>query len=130
MRIFCHISEFVDEGYSVLPALLCMTEKVTLWSPPPRQMAAAHERGRSLFSHEHLLEWVRDGHVQILGRKEWLTDPASRVDHPFEFAPWHERFDGEVAKWGLEDLDKADQSQKRVVCACGEWLPLGGTASD
>jgi len=119
---FCHISEFGGEeehssftGATVLPVLLFMSDRLTLWSPSGQQFRNAQMNDESILRPEDLLDLVRTKRIQILGRKEWLMSPLSREKSKWRYAPWDDKFDLPIAEMALEDKDLPTLDQRVVL---------------
>ena len=112
MRIFSHIAEFDFLGYHQLPAMVVFAEKVTLWAPSARQMAAA----RSTVTPDGLLELVQAKKVQVLGRRDWLTREETRLESGWEFARWSEvGYDDKVREIALIEEKAKIEGERRQV---------------
>lgn len=103
MRLFCHISEFEENGWESLPVMLFCSERVTLWSPSASSVNAAYLSGRSIFRAGEILELVREGYIQVMGRRQWLTDPEVRRQSNYPHARWDPTFDTAISDIGLAE---------------------------
>jgi len=62
-----------------------------------------------------LLELVKRGHVQVLGRKPWLLDPKVREQSKFKYAAWYDDYDDEIARIALgEERDRVPDIDRKV----------------
>jgi hypothetical protein len=115
MKLFCHISEFEAAGWENLPVMLFCSDRVTLWSPSASSINAAYAVGRSVIRSEELLELVRAGYVQVIGRRPWLTDPATRAQSNYEYKKWESTFDTHIADLGInEEKERTLESERKV----------------
>lgn len=119
MRNFCHISEFNEQGYHLLPSMLMMSEKLILWAPAPKQLELYNNKGDTFLTTKNLLELVDKNQVSIIGRKEWITDKSFRDKNPFALAKWDDKFDNTIRLWASQDESKPI-SEKRVIIAENE----------
>lgn len=119
MKIFSHISEFNEEGYKLLPSMLLLSNKLTLWSPSSIQMKKYNDEGISYITPNNILELIEKGQIQIIGRKNWIRDKKFRENHPWAFGKWDENFDGKIYDWAYEDENKSIE-EKRVIIADDE----------
>lgn len=110
VKWFCHISEFGGErgstpfvAASVLPVMLFLSDRLTLWSPSGLQFRDAQKNGKSILGPEGLLDLVRKKRIQILGREKWLTSPQARESSDWPYAPWDQDFDLPIAEMALDD---------------------------
>jgi len=122
-RWFCHISEFggekadvTFEGAALLPVMLFLSKHLTLFAPSARQFSEAFTKGESLLAPEDLLELVQRHRIQIVGRRAWLTSPASRMNSNWKHAPWMSEFDDPIAEMALAD-ELLPLWDRRVVLA-------------
>lgn len=123
MLWFCHISEFGGEeenspftGATVLPVMLFLSDRLTLWSPSGHQFRIAQKTGESILRPEDLLDLVRSNRIQILGRKKWLMSPSSRERSKWRYAPWDDDFDLPIAEMADEDKN-LPPLDRRIVLA-------------
>jgi hypothetical protein len=125
MNFFCHISEFQNEptapfsGANLLPVMLFLSNRLSLWSPSGLQFQEAFRSGNSTLAPKDLLDFVGEGRIQIIGRKEWLTNASSRESSTWRFAPWWDEFDIPVLQMGLQDENRL-LTDRRVVFAGDE----------
>jgi hypothetical protein len=130
VRLFCHISEFREvkptpyfTGAAVLPVMLFLSNRLSLWSPSAGQFSEACERGQSKITPEDLVEFVRERRLQVIGRRWWLTDPAARAEKGWSphGRRWVAAFDDPIAEMALED-DKPNLPaiDRRVLIADDE----------
>jgi hypothetical protein len=121
MRWFCHISEFGGDaegtpfaGATVLPTMLFLSDRLTLWAPSATQFREAKKRGESMLGPEDILYLVQKKHIQVIGRKDWLTSPAERERSKWRHALWDDDFDDQIAEIALADEELA-RPDRRVV---------------
>ena len=103
MNTFCHIAEFDFAGYQALPVMLYLSDQVVVWSPSARQLQVAYDADTTILRPGDIVELVQDGHLQVIGRKHWLTDPASRATSRFEYATWVPQFDGVLSEIAIRE---------------------------
>lgn len=120
MKVFYHINELGEQGYDILPVILQTCRKVKVWSPSASMMDSIYNKKVSLpnsplLTSGDFLELLQDGHVQILGRKEWLTNHNSRKDRKWTYAKWNNEFDNKVRDYAIKDITNQTYSEKRVV---------------
>jgi len=130
MRLFCHISEFREvssipyfTGAAVLPAMLFLSDRLSLWSPSTSQFLDARERGQSKLDAEDLVDFVRERRIQIVGRRWWLTDPSARRLRGWSphGCVWVSPFDDAIAEMAIEDEKLGlPETDRRVLIADDE----------
>jgi hypothetical protein len=93
---FCHVSDYDEQGFSLIPQMIESSYPLTLWAPPGATLNEYFNHGDCSISPEELIRFVEKGIVQIIGRENWLLDEQYRQkyadDHPF--AKWYNNFDG------------------------------------
>lgn len=133
MKLFCHVAEFGDEGWRLLPVACLLFKKVALWAPSATHLAELHKEGDSVLGPLHLLELVRLGRVQIIASEWWLTSPKERNDRSATDWPhyrWTDYFDGPVREMASDYL-RAPSRDSPVIVAPEEegmaWAHKRGT---
>jgi hypothetical protein len=81
MRAFCHISEFNEFGYDILPSMILLSEKLVIWSPSGSQIEYFNNTNKTYFTRKNMLELIDEGYVQIIGRDSWISDIEFRNNH-------------------------------------------------
>jgi hypothetical protein len=108
---FCHISDYGDEGYRSLPKMIAMS-RPCLWAPS----SSILKSGLAGVSPDKFLHYVERDQVRILGRYDWLQDPAWRRQQTWQGASWDDRIDGAIRDICNEDSSKP-LSDRRVCIA-------------
>jgi hypothetical protein len=113
---FCHISEYWPDGYRQLDLMLASSYPLYLWAP-----SAVGIRQYSNIPAGDFLDYVRNGFIRICGRRDWLTNPASRAKSRWEGAPWDDEIDGEIKRFcDQEEQNGTPQPQRSVMIADDE----------
>ncbi|MFZ6011758.1 MAG: hypothetical protein ACOYXT_15555 [Bacteroidota bacterium] len=115
MRNFCHISDFEEHGYQLVPSMLMMSEKLVLWGPAPDEIKLYNATHNTLLTPKDFLELIESNQISIIAREEWLTSKTYRNNHPWPQAKWDDTFDGEIKRWAYEDRDKALEDRRVIV---------------
>jgi len=90
---FCHLSEYGEQSFTNLHRLLAISSPLVVWAPSGREIDASYQRGMSPINSKQFLELVDRGHIQVVGREEWLLNQSFRDRHPREEAHWYPEFD-------------------------------------
>lgn len=111
-RTFCHISEYGEPGYANLHRMIATSSPLVLWAPSSRLVSSSGCR----LTEREFVTLVDRGTVRIIGRKQWLTDRASRDSHPWEGASWTPLIDDAIRAMALQDASQPE-NLRRVVMA-------------
>ncbi len=103
MESFCHINELGAQGWDSLRTLVLASARVSIWAPSALYLEHCRTRYPLLPKPDELLWYIRNGNVQILARKEWLTKPDARNSYPWPFAKWVDSFDEEILRIWQDD---------------------------
>lgn len=121
-RTFCHISEYGEAGYANLHRMIATSSPLVLWAPSSKLLSSPDCR----LTEREFVTLVDRGTVRIIGRKQWLTDRASRDSHPWEGASWTPLIDDAIRAIALRDAGLPEDA-RRVVIAEKEggdtWAP-------
>jgi hypothetical protein len=114
MKTFCHINELGPQGYDSLRALVLVSDRVSIWGPAAKYLEHLRRYHPLLPGTQELLWYIRNGHVQILARKQWLTDPDFRNSGRWLYGKWVDSFDGELFEIRREDRKNRASASARV----------------
>ncbi|VVJ23042.1 Uncharacterised protein [Amycolatopsis camponoti] len=114
-RTFCHISEYGEAGYRHLHRMIASSSPLVLWAPSSALLSAPSCQVEP----RQFVDLVRNGHVRVIAREEWLFSSAKRNDHPWEGAAWTPSVDDELMKFAEADRDR-EASERRVTVASPE----------
>src|SRR6266478_7594838 len=106
METFCHINELGAHGWDSLRTLVLASGRVSIWAPSALYLKHLRAEQPMLPTPDELLWYVRNGHVQILARKDWLSNPEARNASRWPFAKWAGEFDEEILGLWQDDLNK------------------------
>ena len=93
---FCHISDYDEVGFGLIPQMLESSYPLILWAPPGARVNDYYNQRICPISPEKLIHFVEQGNVQIMGRENWLLDEQYRRKYAEDksFAKWCYNFDG------------------------------------
>lgn len=110
--IFCHIGDYGPHLYHNLESLIAISDPLVLWTPS----ASMLERYESPVTVRRVLSYLESGHIKIIGRRPWLTDPSFRRRSSWEGAAWCRGFDDLIGAMGVRDENKV-LDYRRVIFA-------------
>jgi hypothetical protein len=112
VRLFSHVSDFAS-GYMALPAMLILSDELTLWAPSGPELAYARGRG-SPVTERALLDLVDAGRVRVFARDWWFDDRSRRENHAYPGGRWSKGLDQALATMRAQD-DRLALSERRVA---------------
>jgi hypothetical protein len=113
LRTFCHINDYDEQGYRNLHRLVAGSLPLVLWAP-----SSALFRSHGSIPVDYYLKLIEEGKIRIIGREEWLLDPAWRNSPSrWEGAAWDKKIDDAIYRIYINDLHVTDNRQKRVIVA-------------
>lgn len=110
---FCHISELGELGYQSLRRMIALSSPLYLWAPSSVML----KNPNTTVPPAEFLRYLEQGHIRIIARHEWLTDPRFRNHHFWSGAAWDPTIDGRIRAIYEEDADLKSESDRRVVSA-------------
>lgn len=115
-QTFCHISEYNEDGYRALHAMIASSGRLVLWAP-----SSVFVKEFSFLKPREFLEYVDEGIIQIVGREPWIMDRAWRdrkAAKDFPGAAWDEAIDSTLRGWCQQDESSGlPENQRRVRTA-------------
>ena len=111
---FCHVSDYDLVGYRSLHRMIAASSPLVLWAPSGRVLDDYARANVTTVDAVTLVRLVNDGHVQLVGRRDWFLNKRQRKAHPWPGAHWYDAFDGPIAAICENDLCVADPRQRRV----------------
>jgi len=95
---FCHISDYDEDGFGLIPQMIESSYPLILWAPPGATVNDYYNKRICPLSPEKLIYFVEQGNVQIMGRENWLLDEQYRRKYAEDksFAKWYNNFDGAI----------------------------------
>ncbi len=109
---FFHINQRGEDGYRDLARLVAMSQPLTLWAPSSLLL-----RSRDCgLKPKQFLDLVEEGHVRVMGRRAWLSEPGARNSDRWPGTAWDTQIDGPI--WDLAQADEGKPpAARRVVIA-------------
>jgi hypothetical protein len=127
MKVFAHINELGGDGWASLRSLVLACPKVVIWGPSAHELRRVRTYRKTVPDPAELLWYIREGHIQVLARKWWLTDPAKRAKNArqhWKGNTWIEEFDSPILEMFGEDQEsKRDLLSARVRAANDQTGP-------
>ncbi len=110
MKVFCHINELGQRGWSSLRTMVVAFDKVVLWAPSFAYLERFRKKDPTLVTADEIIDYLDMGRIQIIGRQWWLYNQDRRKCH----------------KWcaGRAFLDHDEKLLKRVgesVCVVNDY---------
>lgn len=113
---YCHIEEFGDDRYNLLPIMAYCFNHSVIWAPNMKELDAAYKAGKSFFSAGDILELIENRNIQVIAREPWY-DKAKRLEpYRFQSPGWLEGIDNKLCDYAIADRDKPTVA-KRVIIA-------------
>lgn len=116
---YCHIEEFGDDRYNLLPIMAYCFNHSVIWAPNMEKLDAAYKAGRSFFSAGDILELIENRNIQVIARAPWYDKVERLEPNRFQAPGWLEGVDNKLRDYAIADRDKPTV-QKRVIIAPDE----------
>ncbi len=113
---YCHIEEFGDDRYNLLPIMTYCFNHSVIWAPNMEKLDAAHKAGRSFFSAWDILELIENRNIQVIAREPWYDKVERLVPNRFQSPGWLEGIDNKLRDYAIADREKPTV-EKRVIIA-------------
>jgi hypothetical protein len=111
---FCHISDYGRDGFRNLHRMVAASSPLVVWAPSGLELDDRYERDECSLNSRQFLNLVNDGHIQVVGRRWWLTEPRERNAQPRQEAHWKEGFDDVLLAMYEEDTRLGAPQRARV----------------
>ena len=83
MDTYCHIEEFGENRYNLLPIMAYCFRHSIIWAPNMSKLDRAYRLGKSFFSPEDVLELIEQCHIQVIARENGMIKLSVCGQTPF-----------------------------------------------
>ncbi len=108
---FFHINQRGEDGYRDLPRLVAMSQPLTLWAPSSVILRSSS----SGIAPNLFLDLLEEGHIRVMGRHKWLSEPRFRNSSRWPGTDWVPGIDDRIQGLAEEDEGKPVGEQRVVV---------------
>lgn len=119
MNSYCHIEEFGEDRYNLLPIMAYCFNHSVIWAPNMSKLESAYKNGKSFFSSRDVLELIEKRHIQVIARENWYYKEERFKPNAFQSPDWLDGVDNALRDFAIEDQKKATVD-KRVIIAPNE----------
>lgn len=119
MNAYCHIEEFGEDRYNLLPIMAYCFNHSVIWAPNMLKLGTAYKNGKSFFSPGDVLELIDGGYIQVIARERWYYKEERFKPNAFQSPDWLDGVDNALRDFAIEDQKKANVD-KRVIIAPDE----------